>query len=303
MSGIFWQIFAFGAIGIFLIVIIRRTLAISKLPAHLRWELAPIPHEKGKNRYGGSYLEEFEWWRKPQKHSLIAPIIYMAKEIVLLRGVWNHNRGLWPLSFAMHMGIYLIIVTLLLNILNAILITASVSVPVLNVFLTIASSFAIVGFLLGSIGAIGLILKRSLDGDLRRFNSFLKYFNLVFLGAFFVTGVYAWLVLPDLAAKMSFFIKDLVTLNSAMTVSFPLALNTIIALLFLIYLPLTDMTHFVAKYFAYHDVRWNDAPQDAKLTKELKGLLSQSVSWSAKHIAADGKKNWVDITTKKTNDE
>ena len=47
MSGIVWHIFAFGTIGIFLIVITYRTLAIIRLPVHLRWELAPIPPEKG----------------------------------------------------------------------------------------------------------------------------------------------------------------------------------------------------------------------------------------------------------------
>ena len=50
MSGIIWHIFAFGAIAIFLAVAIYRTLAIVRLPIHLRWELAPIPHEKGKGR-------------------------------------------------------------------------------------------------------------------------------------------------------------------------------------------------------------------------------------------------------------
>ena len=102
MSGIVWHILAFGVIGMFLIVIIYRTLAITRLPVHLRWELAPIPHEKGKGRYGGSYLEEYEWWNKPQHRSHIAPIGYMMIEIFLLRGIWRHNRSLWPLSFAFH---------------------------------------------------------------------------------------------------------------------------------------------------------------------------------------------------------
>ena len=115
MSGIVWHIFTFGAIGIFLIVITYRTLAIIRLPVHLRWELAPIPHEKGKGRYGGSYLEEYEWWNKPQHRSRIAPIIYMAKEIFLLRGVWKHNRALWPFTFSLHMGIYLIVGMLFLQ--------------------------------------------------------------------------------------------------------------------------------------------------------------------------------------------
>ena len=44
MSGIVLHIFAFGVIGIFVIVITGRTLAIIRLPIHLRWELAPMNH-------------------------------------------------------------------------------------------------------------------------------------------------------------------------------------------------------------------------------------------------------------------
>ena len=126
MSGIVWHIFAFGVICIFLLVVTYRTLAIVRLPVHLRWELAPIPHEKGKGRYGGSYLEEYEWWNKPQRRSRIAPIIYMAKEIFLLRGIWENNRALWPLTFAFHIGIYLIVVMLFLSLLNAVFTIAQV---------------------------------------------------------------------------------------------------------------------------------------------------------------------------------
>ncbi len=84
MSGITWHIFTYGAIGICLIVAAYRVIKIMRLPVHLRWELAPVPHEKGKNRYGGSYLEEFDWWKKSFKKDHIAPVIYMAKEIFLL---------------------------------------------------------------------------------------------------------------------------------------------------------------------------------------------------------------------------
>jgi hypothetical protein len=37
--------------------------------------------------------------------------------------------------------------------------------------------------------------------------------------------------------------------------------------------------------------------------KELRGLRAQPVSWSATHVRADGKKNWVDITTEETSEE
>ena len=303
MSGIVWHIFAFGAIGIFLIVTTYRTLAIIRLPIHLRWELAPIPHEKGKGRYGGSYLEEYEWWNKPRPRSRIAPMIYIAQEILLMRGIWGHNRALWPLTFAFHMGIYLIVGMLFLSVISAVLIIAGVPLPVLNVFLVIASVLAVAGYLLGSLGAIGLILKRALDSNLRPFNTITKYFNLVFLGTIFISGAYAWLSSGDFASEMSFFIKGLITLDAGVTLTFPLSLNIVISLLFILYLPWTDMIHFIAKYFTYHEIRWNDAPQDEKMEKEVRGLLAQPVSWSATHVKADGKKNWVDVTTEEMSDE
>jgi nitrate reductase gamma subunit len=303
MSGIVWHIFAFGVIGVFLIVIIYRTLEVSRLPVHLRWELAPIPHEKGKGRYGGSYLEEYEWWNKPQHRSHIAPMIYMAKEIFLLRGIWEHNRALWPLTFAFHMGIYLIVGMLFLSVANAAFIIAAVPLSVLNVSLGIASVFALVGYLLGGLGTIGLLLKRALDPNLRPFNTLSTYLNLLFLGAVFISGGYAWLHSGDFASDMSLFIKRLITFDASVTVAFPLSLHLVISLLFILYLPLTDMIHFIAKYFTYHAIRWDDAPQDKKMEQELRGLLAQPVTWSAPHVKADGNKNWLDITTKKMNDE
>lgn len=303
MSGIGWPILAFGAIAIFLIVAIYRTLAITRLPVHLRWELAPIPREKGKGHYGGSYIEEYEWWRKRRHRSFVAPILYMAAEILLLRGVWKHNRALWPLSFAFHIGVYLFVLMLLFSLVSALLIITEVPSAVLNVFLAIASVLAVAGYLLGGLGAVGLILKRVLDANLRSFNTVSKYFNLVFLAAVFITGAYAWFASTNFASEMSLFVKRLVTLDAGVTLTFPLSLHMILALLFLIYLPLTDMIHFIAKYFTYHEIRWNDEPKNKKMVEELNGLLDQPVGWSAVHVKADGKKNWVDLTTKKIDDD
>jgi hypothetical protein len=71
------------------------------------------------------------------------------------------------------------------------------------------------------------------------------------------------------------------------------------AFIFLAYLPFTQMMHFVAKYFTYHEVRWDDEPVEAgsKLDRELKKLLGQSPTWAGPHVRADGKKTWVDIAT------
>jgi len=303
MSGIFWHISVFGVLAVFLIVTIYRAWSLARLPVHLRWELAPIPHEKGKGKYGGSYLEEYEWWKKRRQKSRLAPLRYMAVEILLLRGVWKHNRRLWPLTFAFHGGIYLVFAMLILSILNAIFIITGVPTSVLDVFLVITSVVALAGYLLGGLGAISLILKRTLDADLRSFNSVSKYFNLVFLGAVFISGAYSWFATPDFALAMSRFIQGLVTLDTGLNLAFPLSMHVIMASLFFLYLPWTDMIHFVAKYFTYHEIKWNDAPKDARMEKELKGLLAQPVSWSAEHIKADGKKSWADLTTEKKSNE
>ena len=303
MSGIGWHIFVFITVALFLVVIIYRTTAIGRLPVHLRWELAPIPREKGKGRYGGSYLEEYEWWRQRRRHSFFAPIFYMLAEVLLLKAVWKNNRALWPLSLAFHGGIYLIIFTLVFSLISALLAITGVSRDVVDIFLAIAGVLAAAGYILGGLGALGLLIKRVLDTSLRSFNTVSKYFNLVFLLAGFVTGAYARFASADFASELSLFIKGVVTLDTAITLTPALAAHAVILLLFAIYLPFTDMIHFVAKYFTYHEIRWNDAPKDEKMVGELNGLLRQPVDWSAVHVKADGRKNWVELTVKKTDDD
>ena len=86
-------------LAIMVVAFIARTIKIARYPVHLRWELSPVPHEKGRGAYGGSYLEEFEWWTKPREKSLINEGIYMFKEIVFLKALWEHNRRMWYFSF------------------------------------------------------------------------------------------------------------------------------------------------------------------------------------------------------------
>ena len=290
----FWHVFIIGSLAVFVFILVYRTIRIINLPTHLRWELAPIPREKDRGKYGGSYFEEYEWWRKPRQKSRIAVIKYMAIEILLLRSIWKHNRALWPLSLAFHSGIYLVALAVLLSIVSALISIGGIASEVL---LDITSVIAIIGYILGGLGTIGLILKRISDADLRPFNSFSTYFNLIFLGAIFVTGFISWLQAVSLAADMSLLIKQTLTLDSAINIALPLSLHISLSLLFLIYLPLTNMIHFIAKYFTYHEIRWDDEPQDTKMTEEIRGLMKQPVGWSSSHIKAEEKKNWMDTST------
>ena len=69
--------------------------------------------------------------------------------------------------------------------------------------------------------------------------------------------------------------------------------------LLIAYIPLTHMSHFVGKYFAYHAIRWKDDPnlRGGKEEAVIHKLLGQPIDWAAPHIMGDGKKTWVDAAT------
>jgi nitrate reductase gamma subunit len=109
MAGSYLMILTYVSVIVFLVGLIYRAFKILSMPVHLRWELSPVPHEKGRSRYGGSYFEEYEWWTKKRAISKISELFAMAQEIVLLKGVWEHNRKLWFFSFPFHFGgLYLV---------------------------------------------------------------------------------------------------------------------------------------------------------------------------------------------------
>ncbi len=289
----FWYVFIIVSLVIFVSILVYRTIKIIKLPTHLRWELAPVPHEKDKGKYGGSYYEEYEWWRKPRQKSLIAVIKYMAIEILLLRTIWKHNRSLWPFSLAFHTAIYLVALAVLLSIIGALM---SLGNTTSELMLDFAWIIAIVGYIMGTLGAVGLILKRLASDSLREYSSFSTYFNLLFLLAIFFTGYMSWLKSGNIAEDMSLIIKQTLTLDRAINVYYPLTIHLGLSLLFLIYLPMTNMIHFIAKYFTYHEIRWDDKPQDTKMAKEIQGLMKQPVGWSSEHIKTEDRKNWTDTS-------
>jgi nitrate reductase gamma subunit len=288
-------IFAYLAVLVFAVGFIWRVLYIKRMPVHLRWELAPVPHEKGKASYGGSYLEEFEWWTKPREKSLLNEGLYMFQEIVFLKGVWESNRPLWRWSFPFHFGLYL------LTGMVVCLILTTLGVTFLG---PVAQVLGGVGYALGTLGTVGLFAKRMVDPKLSPFASPASFFNLAILAAVFVSGGIAVLA-GDFVPSMTSFIGAFVAGDLAVELGAPVSAHIAFAMLFLIYLPFSYMMHFVAKYFMYHEVRWNDEPirGNRAMAEEVQALLGQPVSWSAPHLGADGKKNWVDIATADVSEE
>jgi nitrate reductase gamma subunit len=297
MSGLILVV-SYALVALFLVGFVVRTVRLARMPVHLRWELAPIPHEKGKGQYGGSYLEEVDWWTKPREKSLVAEVKYMLLEIVFLKAVWEHNRSLWWFSFPFHAGLYALAVAaagLIAAGVGGVLGIGAADAPALRTACTVVAT---AGYVLGAIGAVGLLAKRAFDQRMRGFTSPAAVFNVALLLAVFVSGLAA-VAATDYFGGVTAFVAALGRADGAAVVPGLVTLHMGLTLVFLAYLPLTKMMHFVAKYFTYHEVRWNDEPMTTggTMEREVQELLSQPVTWAGPHVHADGKKTWVDIAT------
>jgi nitrate reductase gamma subunit len=273
-------------------MIIARAIRIASAPIHLRWELYPVPHEKGRARYGGSHMEEPDWWTKEPEKDHLGELKVMIPEIIFLKGVWEHNRGLWIGSFPLHFGLYLLIGNMVIAIIAAIM-TFAGFLAALIIVLTWA------GGILGLFGSVVMLYKRMFDPGLSKFASLSHYFNLIILGGIYLTAI-LW------AAGAADYPAQLVSYYAAMMTGTPMAdiaasgyWNIGVSVFFVFYLPFTHMTHFFTKYFTYHKVRWEDEPNlpGGKLQERINKQLNYPVSWSAPHIGADGKKTWLMIAT------
>ncbi len=76
-------------------------------------------------------------------------------------------------------------------------------------------------------------------------------------------------------------------------------LTIVSASLLVAYIPLTHMSHMFMKYFLYHKVKWDDAPNrpGGLMEAAIKNNLELKPTWQAKHIGADGHKSWRDIAS------
>ncbi len=291
--------FAYLAFFIFGVAMIYRAVRIAATPVHLRWELYPVPHEAGgKAKYGGSYLEELNWWQNKTSGSKIGELTVMIPEIVFLKGVWESNRGLWFWSWGFHMGLYLGIVAFVAVIFGLIV---GVESSLGQIVGTLTSFAVIIGYILGALGTLGMLIKRFTDNKLKPFTSIGAIFNLLFILAIFVTGLGAVYLFggDGYVGQLQGFCTTLIGSTAAMLPTGIMVWHLAVVLLFLLYMPFTHMAHMVLKYFTYHDIRWNDKPnlRGSKMEKKIGEVLQYKPTWAAKHINADGKKNWVDIAT------
>lgn len=286
--------------------VVARFVMWSRLPMHVRWELYPVPHEpSGKYRYGGSFMEEADWWKQPRKTSPLGAVRATLPEVLLLSSVKAHNRQLWLRTFPFHMGLYLagsaVGLALLVGASGA-LVPSLLAGSLGQLAHNVVRALGVAGLGLGILGALALLHRRLTLPALRLHTVPADIFNLVFFIVTFACGLLTFVLVDTNADKAMLFAANLTSFNlmplpgAGLDWGLPVATVALSSSL-MAYIPLTHMSHFVGKYFAYHAIRWNDEPNLAGGPQEAKigRLLGYKVSWSAQHIQGRGKKTWAEL--------
>ena len=286
------SIIAYLSILLFVGISVYKACKFAKMPLHGRMELYPVPKESGFE-HGGSFYEEISWWSKPHVVSHAREIKEMLKEILFIKKLFDNQRPFWWISYALHLGIYLIMAwTMLLVVgavseLNGIHVAANAGIWGMLVFyLSVVTG--IFGLLLGALGSGLLVLRRMFDNTLRKYTTPQEYFNLLLIFAALITGIFYW------GGDLSFDTARAVTANLITFTPFAasglLILHIVLVGIMLIYIPISKMSHYVGKYFTFHTVLWDNSPnlKGSAVEQKVKKALSYrpTHTWSAPHIKA-----------------
>jgi len=293
----------YAAVLVFLIACGVRAIYIARLPLHLRWELYPVPHEAAAQaEHGGSYFEVTDWWKKPVHSNLLGEWKFMLPEMLFQKALWEFNRTLWFFSFPFHFGLYLLIgATGLLGMRALFAFWAphlmSGQTGVMLHWACAAGWLG--GAALAAIGAFCLLIRRLTDENLKTYTTAGDLFNLLFFIATLGCLVAGYLFRPTGSPHALALARGVLTFDTALRFGPLLAAGLVLSALLTAYIPMTHMSHFVAKYFTYHTVRWDDRPnlQGSDLAKKVAEYLTYRPRWAAPHVGADGVKTWAEIAT------
>lgn len=282
---------------VFITAVVVRFYKTSKMPLHLRWEIYPVAHEKHAE-YGGSYMEKPDWWKSPRETSKLKAMKSMAAEILLLKGVWEHNRSLWYRSFPFHFGLYLLVAFAGLLILGSVLFLAGMKGGFFGkLFLYIPIPLGFAGIILALVGSIGLLHRRLTDENLKGYTSAGALFNLVFFIVVLGFALAAAIADPKFLTFRLYFMS--LFKFSPMPLPGLTSITILLGALLVAYIPLTHMAHFFLKWFTWDKIRWDDEPNvvGGEIEKKIQANLGYKVSWSAPHIKGGGTKTWADVAT------
>ncbi|HNX27991.1 MAG TPA: respiratory nitrate reductase subunit gamma [Syntrophomonadaceae bacterium] len=279
-----------AAVLLFIGLSVNKAYQYAKMPLHGRMELYPVPSEKGRHKYGGSYMEEPEWWSKPRQVSKASELVDMMKEMLFIKKLFDNQKSLWWISYAFHLGIYFLMAWIILLIAGALTDLAGAAVSdhasLWTAFLYYLTVFTgITGWAITTAGAALLLIRRVFDAVLKKYTTPLEYFNLLLLLAALTSGIAVWGtdLTFDHARQVT---AGIMTLSAAADTA--LVIHLILLDVTLVYIPLSKMSHYVGKYFSFHKVLWENEPNisGSQIEKKLKNAPVNQVSaaWSAPHM-------------------
>jgi nitrate reductase gamma subunit len=269
MTSIALYCLLYAGVAVFLLGCMLRIVRYATAPVHLRWELYPIPQGKS------------------------GQLKVMIPEILFLRNLHESNRTMWLRSFPFHFGLYLLTVT-------AVLVFAAIlpgTEPVRGYLHAIYRATGVAGLVLALAGALGLLSRRLIEKELRAFTTAGDLFNLFFF------AVTLTLLLVDALSTIpgpgpADVLRGALRFDTSVRPSGFLTAGMMLGSLLLAYIPMTHMSHFIAKYFTYHAVRWDDHPNTrGRFDRRMAVYLGYRPTWSARHVGADGVRTWADIAT------
>jgi len=254
---------------VFLAGCIVRAVRYSRQPLHLRWEIYPVPHGR------------------------TGELKVMVPEILFLKGLWEFNRPMWYVSFPFHFGLYLLAAA------TALVACTAAAPPALIVVLHQAYSVCgALGGLLALGGALGLLVRRLTVQELRAYSTLGDYLNLLFFSVTLVLLLTGYWLRPAGAPGLLDILRGAATFDTSLRLPPLLAAGIAAGAILLAYIPMTHMSHFIAKYFTYHRVRWDEAANvpGGSIEKRMAEYLMYRPSWAAPHVGATGR-TWAEIAT------
>jgi len=277
MGGIVLAVF-YGSIVFCIIALAVRMIKYAKAPLHIRWEFYR----------GSSTYEHLDWWTKPHT-SFREKLKSVAQDIFLLRDYFKRNRGFWYWLYTFHIGLYLLVIW-------------HVWIFIVPLF-TAVDKNSTVGVIWGHtatalvfIGAVGILIKRLTDKELRSYYNPLHYLKWLFIIVTLAGGFYAVQVYfnGDMTEVFSYVRGQLAfELEHKLHPPLVTSLHVIFISPWLIYLPFGHIMQVFFRYF--HELRWDHVPNErgSTIEKEVQKLLEHRVSWAAPHIQTGSK--WGEV--------
>jgi nitrate reductase gamma subunit len=212
-----WEYF----VGIVMPYIAIGVFIIAVIVRGLKWATAP---------------RNLDWELFPVPETRGKQIAEMLREIIVLYQVLNYNRKLWFQSLLLHYGLYALGLWLLLTVIGV------------NAYY-----LGILGALGVLVGSVLLLLTRLSSSEMRLISNAVQYFNLLLLLATSAVALYS----DFFSYKIRDYLLSIIYLSPnpwMFGTEFFYAL--LLVEVFVIYLPLSSMVHFFAKYFTWDKIRW-----------------------------------------------